>query len=356
MEIGNLTNAAQAAWRVPDVNGGRCVHSRLETAQCRRCVDACPRDAWVMDDEMLGIDTSACDGCGLCGPACTEEAIRFDFLPDIRMRRDAGEFGFVCCEYAVRDEVPGRVPCVHATSLATLVRLYRRGVRRLFVSPGDCPTCPRGAGGSLDVLLNRLNSLLVARGLPSLLMVTLAARPWQELRESMEDASRAAVSRRGFLRGATARAVDKASSRFLELAGPEDADLAVPPGRILPRTDARQPAFFSPAMNPLRCNGCDACVRICPHGAVAMAAGGDAYEIDADACSGCGLCVDACDRDAMSVDSWTATTDSILPLEKGRCVGCGADFHLPAAQGRPREYCRICEATGHYRSLFQVVD
>jgi ferredoxin len=356
MGLDDLIDAAQTVWRVPDVNGSRCVHSQLETAHCRRCVDACPRGAWVIDDEMLGINTEACDGCGLCVPACPEEAILCDYFPDVRMRRDAGEFGFACCEYAITDSMPGRTPCVHSIGLPSLLRLYKRGVRRLFVSCGDCRACPRAADGFLDHLVERLNSLLVARSLAPLMMVTLAARAWQELRETTEDASLAAVSRRGFLRGATARAVDRTTSRLPDLGSSVDGDGAIPPGHILPRTDARQPAFSFPVMHPMRCNGCDACIRVCPHGVIAIVQDGDAYGIDADACSGCGLCVDVCDCDAVSIGSWTMPAESIVPLDKGRCVGCGADFHRPAVQERPGQYCRICEGTGHYKSLFQVME
>ena len=61
--------------RIPDINGDRCVHAHIETASCKACVDACPENAWILDDESLGLNTNSCDGCGLCVPACTEGAI-----------------------------------------------------------------------------------------------------------------------------------------------------------------------------------------------------------------------------------------------------------------------------------------
>jgi ferredoxin len=71
----DLVRDAVAAARLPELLPERCVHSLIEQATCRRCVDACPTGAWVIDDERLGIDPDRCDGCGLCAPACPQAAI-----------------------------------------------------------------------------------------------------------------------------------------------------------------------------------------------------------------------------------------------------------------------------------------
>jgi ferredoxin len=62
-------------WVIPEIIPERCVHSLCEVAACTRCVDACPRHAWILDDASLRIDTKLCDGCGLCISACPEAAL-----------------------------------------------------------------------------------------------------------------------------------------------------------------------------------------------------------------------------------------------------------------------------------------
>ncbi len=62
-------------WTIPEIIPERCVHSRCEVAECTRCIDACPQQAWLLDDDNLSIDTSLCDGCGLCITACPEAAL-----------------------------------------------------------------------------------------------------------------------------------------------------------------------------------------------------------------------------------------------------------------------------------------
>jgi len=43
---------------------------------CGTCVEWCPTDAIVLDDEGLALrDENACFGCGVCSRFCPEEAI-----------------------------------------------------------------------------------------------------------------------------------------------------------------------------------------------------------------------------------------------------------------------------------------
>ncbi len=64
------------------------------------CVDACPRDAWILNDAELALDTDACDGCGLCRPACPQQAITHDYRLELRSFRDR-KVALVACERAL---------------------------------------------------------------------------------------------------------------------------------------------------------------------------------------------------------------------------------------------------------------
>jgi len=353
MGLGDLIDAAASVWRVPDVEAERCVHSRLETASCRRCLSACPAQAWVMDDDTLGIDMAACDGCGLCLPACPEGAILSDHHPDVRAWR--GEtVAFAACERALSEEAGGRIPCLHAIGLNDLIGFHRRGITRLILSQADCADCPRSGSETLDDRLSRLNPLLDERGESPLVAVRIGPAQWRELYGLAQDDSQPAVSRRDFLRRAAATTVDHAVARGA--AGMEREETFVPPGVLLPRRDGGQTAFFVPIIDETRCNGCDACTRVCAHAAVVLAEAGDVYRLDADRCTGCGLCVDVCDQGAIRIAPWTEQQQGQVALVRRRCRGCGADFHLPAVQQQgDAPLCRICDKTGHFRSLFQVM-
>ena len=79
--LDRLIEQAEQEWRLPEIIGERCVHAVIEQASCQACVDACPHQAWVLDDDSLGIDLGSCDGCGLCAAACPQAAIVHEHQP-----------------------------------------------------------------------------------------------------------------------------------------------------------------------------------------------------------------------------------------------------------------------------------
>ncbi|MGQ4911616.1 MAG: 4Fe-4S binding protein [Candidatus Thorarchaeota archaeon] len=56
-------------------------------------------------------------------------------------------------------------------------------------------------------------------------------------------------------------------------------------------------------INPDLCNGCERCVRICPHDALSMT-GERKAEADAELCTGCGLCVYECPTGAIRLSDF----------------------------------------------------
>lgn len=343
----DLRSEVHAACRVPEVIADRCVHSHAEVGSCRRCADACPTSAWVLDDEQLAIDAAACDGCGLCAAVCPEGALSNGVEPELR--RLGGEVtAFAACE-RVRPDVPDApVPCVHAFGLVQLAALYRNGVRRLLVCVGECADCPRGGGERLVTRLAVLNRVLAQRGLPGMVVTRLTVVQWcNVISAAPRQAEGPTLSRRGFLRSAVAVTADSGLvTKPLKWR---------PPGAVLPRADTTGMVFFAPQLDPMQCDGCDGCARVCPHSVIQVSEQGDAYEIHADACTGCNLCADVCDRGAVRVEVCALLETGRLSLRAGRCRACGADFHRPLSSAANNKLCQVCAATGHHRNLFQIV-
>lgn len=341
---------------LPRTLAERCVYSLLETASCQACVDACPRDAWLLDDDALGLDLEACDGCGLCRPACPEGAIDFN-LP-IALRTSGNQrIGMAACEYSGVEQAQGILPCLHALGLQEILRLYQRGVEQLIVAMGDCDDCPRGRVRRLEQRIASLNESLQQSGHSPFLLIQKTGLEWTAYQQPLEQAPAGPlVSRRGFLRAFVDADGPAVSSLSLFLGA--EGELFDPLAQLLPdrEDDAILPRV--PVIEPQRCSGCDACIRVCPHQALYLEqdAVEPAYRLQASGCTGCGLCVDVCDQDAVSIQRWVVQRQRSIPLRQATCPSCGAPFHEPESVCQaPASRCRICSQTQHQRNLHQVL-
>jgi len=358
----NLRDLTSESYReaknLPDIVAGRCVHMLIETATCQACVDVCPHDAWVLDDEQLGIDVSRCDGCKLCVAACPEGAIQADLVPVLK--DNAGHtVAMLACERSGTDSGTGTVPCLHAIRLYDLIALYRTGIETLISCSADCDDCRRGRAPRLELRLEKFNLLLGERRLPAMRHQILAAGEWSRISEQMPTASRGpSMSRRQFFRRATQVAVLE-QTQLRGLVDPPVGDFT-PPGALIPSKNKTQTVPFAPQIDPTRCNACDACARLCPHAAIrvddAAPADNRAYVIRPDNCTGCGVCTDVCDQQAVSVQAWTRPISLRIPLTTDRCRRCGAIYHAPVGSQTEKRECRICALTGPHKLLYQVLD
>ena len=339
---------------LPTVIAERCVHTRLTQAGCRACVDTCPVNAWVMDEESLGIDTEACDGCGLCASACPQGAIipRQGNLPALSENRTSALFA---CEKAGVNGNDGIIPCLHALGLQELLRLYRSGTRRICIAMSDCESCSRGGVLQLPDLLEQLNGLLESRNLATITLQVADREEWnQQLQNEKQTFSGPAISRRAFFR----KAATSSMTFGMDLAGLSEEREFIPPGKLLPRTSRNDVVPFSPRIDPTKCNGCNACARLCPQGAIVLCSSENIlqYDLDAECCTGCNICVDVCNQKAVCVDHWSSQVQFILPLTAHRCRACGVPFHLPAIKTSSSDLRAVCSKTNHARNLFQVME
>ena len=155
-----------------------------------------------MDEESLGIDTEACDGCGLCAPACPQGAIipHQANLPVLSGSRTSALFA---CEKAGVNGKDGIIPCLHALGLQELLQLYRSGMRRLCVATGDCASCIRGGVLQLPDLLEQLTGMLESRNLATITLQVADREQWnQQSQNAKQSFSGPAISRRAFFRKA----------------------------------------------------------------------------------------------------------------------------------------------------------
>lgn len=339
---------------LPTVIADRCVHTKLTQASCQSCVDACPVNAWVMDDESLGIDTEACDDCGLCAAACPQGAIVSQRVMSA-LEGEGRSTALFACEMAGIDGNEGIIPCLHALGLQELLKIYRSGTRHLSVANGDCTSCVRSKALRIRDLVEQLNSVLAHRNLATISLKVLPSGQWkQRLKETRREPVGPVLSRRNFFR----MAAESSITIGMDIAGLQEEKTFIPPGKQLPRTRLSDIVPFVPRIDPAKCNGCDACARLCPQGAISMCTsdGNPQYSLDAESCTGCAICLDVCNRKAVSVGYWEPQVQFALHLTAQRCRACGAPFHSPVGRESKVDLCFVCTETNHARDLYQVVE
>ena len=348
-----------AEWIAPECDGERCVHALSTVATCTACVEVCPRSAWILDDDGLGLDTETCDGCGLCVPACPEEAL--SLRRDLAIRRTAAgvESAFAVCREIATSDDDGVVPCLHAIGLRDVARLHGAGIRDLIIAEAPCAGCACGEAPSLAAAIDDFAALATDRGLPAVAFQVLPPAGWRA-RQSEHDlpGGTPSVSRRRLFSmlsrsaGLTEAGSDAVAEKPAEKAEQLDPAPARPAGQPLPYM-----FVYVPEIDPIACNGCESCVRLCPHQALALK--GDElararYVIYAERCTGCGLCVDVCDENAIEVRRMDRVRVGHIDLVDRQCPACGAPYREPEARKDVKPLCRICTKVNHRKNLYQV--
>mgnify|MGYP001809575997 CR=1 FL=1 len=357
--------------RLPRIDGARCVHVAAAVASCRACADVCPKGAWQVDEDGVSLTPESCDGCGLCAAACPQGVIAHTHAPAKR-REGRERVAFAACANTGlrngRDGVDGVMPCLGVLTVADLAGLYRAGVRRLYATREGCATCPTGTNtpARLEKTMADLNHLLTRRGLEPMRLVNRSRAPWQALLTfDTEPDGGPAVGRRGLFR-MTARRVSEVVDTAGAALQPADPH-PQPPGRALPPpapgvAAAGIPWPWVPAIDAAACDGCAACARLCPTGAIRVDEAASAFRLSAPDCTGCRLCADVCHTNAVLLERLALQRQDMVPLARSRCKACGVtEWRIPRTGGTPETtpddgLCRVCRTTRRTRNLFQVLE
>lgn len=345
--------------RILQIKDELCVHSISIFASCRSCVDVCPDGAMIMDDAMLGLDESACSACGLCQAACGQNAISI-----AGEALEQGDKLLLVCDKTMPDYGRHRVSCVHQTGMEQLAGYYRKGVRNIIVATADCATCHyhtklgNGHGKTLSERCREFNILARSRDLVPIKLDTALPPLMAQWAKVVADKELENADRRKLFTGFSDHLVNELADPALEEAGSQLAEFQHFNAEHINAEQSKAVFCTVPHINEARCDGCEACIRICPSQALTRVnekLSQDCYKITPHNCTGCGLCQDVCSAQAVSLQAMSVCKTDTVSLQRFTCTSCGVVCHVPGLGNDEGSLCRICSQTEHHKKLFQVL-
>ena len=289
----------------------RCLRRRLHSWQCRRCVDACPREALSFHDNKIHFDRDRCSGCLACSASCPNDAFEFDGfnLERVLQSLPAQEETVISCQRQKQMHPQEHViPCLGGLDTAHLLFIGMKLTGRAIFNASACQSCENAAAsrrfaGLVSLLQDADNGALNA-----------------ELVIRAEAQNYAAISpgtRRSFLAGVRKGLTAVLADRLCESAE-ESGDVAehrrIPKKLklvrgLLHKLEQKQVEFVtSMCLFAIHigseCTACPLCKGICPTGAIRIDKSGTdkAVKIDTTRCSGCGLCASFCRLGALDLE------------------------------------------------------
>jgi ferredoxin len=294
----------------------RCLRARLNSSDCRRCLDGCAAGALSLDMGKIHLRSSLCTTCLRCIARCPNEAFGPGFDPKAALAEagTAATLLFSCSRQARTEAAEVVLPCLAVFSPVVLLYLACCGPAKIIFNTVDCPGCVNRAGVAAMIAdLERIRQF-----------VGPAARTELRVMGGCQGGElvHPGGNRRSFLVDLKKRALAFCAVGVAggEVDAPDTAGrkrTITGDGRLLADMVRREPqamtllsSILPQARVSANCSPCHRCSGICPTGALRLVTDGQEKKLQFQplACSGCGLCASFCKAGALEL-----SPSSLLP-------------------------------------------
>lgn len=300
----------------------RCLRSRLNTSECRLCLDVCGPAALSLVEGHIAIDPDRCTACMSCSAVCPNDALdgHYDLLSLLEAISSTPQVVVSCNRTSTPSRAEVVVPCIGIFSAESLLALGRSRSDGVTFDLGGCESCTNHhASVRFRARLERLRDW--ASDLPTRLIV-----------DGGQDRSNdiAPADRRAFLTNVFA-GLSSASSIGLSQGSVADR---TPGGRIGAKRIPTKVRILEKVITSVdeeargrlidlccfrliindRCTSCRRCTAICPTGAIRLQRMQSIGQIQFTAvhCSGCGLCISFCKEKALELKPPRWATEKLV--------------------------------------------
>ncbi len=287
----------------------RCLRTRLNSNECRRCLEVCPGSALRVENRRILLDAERCSGCGRCRAVCPSDA--FTSVVDITQLIDSlpgKDRTVISCSRQPRQTDKELVlPCLGLLSQPALLAIGSGGCTTVtFVTVG-CAACSNAP--AIDAFLTDLQHMagLIKRCGGARLEILTAA--------DQEPQPSSSSSRRSYLRdlktSVRSRPDIPAPQSVVRTPARPSSGRQLPEkvaliNRLLAGADddsirELRSSWFPRLSITSACTHCPRCAGICPTGALKRRGSGLNKQLvfNSSRCSGCRLCMEFCPQNAI---------------------------------------------------------
>lgn len=287
----------------------RCLRRRLNSSECRECLNVCTSGALAIASRQLEFDPRKCTGCMCCTAVCPNDALAGECDVEGLLRsvqaQTTKQVVISCIRKKQLSAEEITVPCLGIFAAESLLALGMSGCSSIVFNLAGCQDCENRQAAERFLAERRRLQAIAA----DVLRTDLAV-----VNMEPERAGKAA-DRRSFLSslrfGLATITQDRGDSNAL--AEPKTAGRRIPVkvkiiDRVLTAAEPGKKAQLQALCNHRLtagpdCSGCPLCTGICPTGALRIDGSGAEKHLlfTATRCSGCGLCVTFCRQSALSL-------------------------------------------------------
>ncbi|MBI5891558.1 MAG: 4Fe-4S binding protein [Nitrosomonadales bacterium] len=317
----------------PGFHAERCVRYRYSYSACSRCADACLHEAIRLFDAGVEVLGGRCKHCGLCAAACQTEALNqigvsADHL--LKMAGESKQMTIACAPSELAATVV--VPCLGALHPVVLAELSRQDIALELAGVEHCVECSHASRGK-DMIRSNLaaREMLCSAGVPAT-WAAITLRSGEV--EATGKHEKLDATRRSLFHRIVGHGADVVSGKLDAAPAPLKAIRAAAP--FLPERKAilnklhatgegaitvfRHDAIPAEDWEVVRgCTYCEACVRVCPTGALQLLESNTAWRLAVlnDRCVACDVCAEVCQPKVLRREH---AEEVIINKQKGRLM------------------------------------
>ncbi len=296
-----------------DLLAERCLRKRLNTNQCRRCLDTCPSGALSLNGREIVLNQATCSGCMSCVTSCPQDALTCNYdLDELLCTLQKDSNSLVSCVRQTQhqpDEII--VPCVGIFSKQMLTAIVTVGCGSVTFNVIDCSECCNRDVATIfmadcQIVLETLShihqsELVLAHQNKQLQKNGVGRRVYlTNIRNIITEAGK-----KSFASDRKTPTEEKRTGRRVPYKTRLISNLII---SLEKESRKNILSLFAKSLSvDEECTCCPLCKGICPTGAIKIVRSEEGKKLQFEMldCSGCGLCVEFCKDGYLSLDRFS---------------------------------------------------